>query len=823
MGIFIKYILKSIAEKKLRTFLIIASVAVSSALVFSSAAISGTLVDMFNERMQQYFGTSDFIIHLSGNTTGRSYSAESAGEYKDKFEYIVEGFIGAAEYKHSDKEVYELSLLGMAPDEQEIVSPVYIDEQSYMDPFEGNTIIVSNSVAAKFGWKPCDSIELKLRGNRHKFTIAATAAPKGFLFDDGEGVSVIVPEDTLSSLYGMRGRGNALFFKLKDQEQKRQIREEILEIYKGCGSSWFSITTDIDVPLKLLTVVVCFMSIFIIYSTFRVIALERIPILGTFRSIGATKRITGSILLAESLAYGIIGGLAGCGLGVGILYVMAGIMKNSWTRNIGTRITFTAWQMFLAFGVAVVLCFASSLIPIIKISGISLKDIISNAIDRQYKRSIWKAVLGVVLTVIAVIVPLIIPDSAALPVDMSCLIMIGVSAVLLAPYITHFIVSILERIYTVIFGNIGVLAAKYLRENKSILSSISMLSIGIATLLLVSTAAFSMDKEVINIFSGYNFDIRLNYYDADKSMKQRVSSVDGVDGVLGQFSIWSIYVENCNENIGRIDGVGNLEYFDYWKLDTGMEPAVILKELDGGRNIMLANNIRYLLDLKAGDSVTLQMEKGERVYKVIGFYDTSLNSGDHAIISERFLMLDSGRRNYSSINIKTSKDPSAVAESIRNKFKREEPDVETLEELEKEAMEENKQLSGILYGFAALTLLIGIIGVFNNLLIGFIERRHSLAVLKSIGMSRRQTILMVFVEALTGGLVGGLTGSLAGSFQILLVPYIMQATGQYFPIQPNYGSIMIFVAAGMVITVVASISPAFKSSKLDIVSSLKYE
>jgi hypothetical protein len=72
MGIILKYIMKSISEKKLRTFLIIASVAVSSALVFASAAISGTLVDMFGVRMKQYFGTSDFIVHLNSDTSGRA-------------------------------------------------------------------------------------------------------------------------------------------------------------------------------------------------------------------------------------------------------------------------------------------------------------------------------------------------------------------------------------------------------------------------------------------------------------------------------------------------------------------------------------------------------------------------------------------------------------------------------------------------------------------------------------------------------------------------------------------------------------------------------
>jgi putative ABC transport system permease protein len=545
---------------------------------------------------------------------------------------------------------------------QEIISPVYIDRESSVYPFEGKTLIAGNTVAERLGWKPGDTVEFLVRGYRHKFTVGAVAQPTGMLFDDGESITVFVPKDILSSLYGMRGRDNALFFKMKDPEQSRQIVDAMMEVYKGCGFSWFSITTDIDVPLKLLTVVVCFMSIFIIYSTFKVIALERLPVIGTFRSIGATKRKTGFILLAESTVYGAFGGLTGCALGVGILYVMAGSMKNSYTRNVDTVITFTPGQMLFAFGIAVVLCFVSSMIPIIKISGTPLKDIISNAIDRQYTRHIWKAVCGVVMVIISVIIPEIVPDSLALPVDMACLIMIAVSAVLLAPYITLFTAMVLERMYTVIFGNVGVLAVKNLRENKSILNSISLLSIGIATLLLVSNAAYSMNKDTINTYSCYDFDIRLYYYDADKVMEQRVAAVDGVDSVIGQYTKWSIYIQNFNENIDRLDGVQSARYFDFWKLDVDMEPEEIFKELDSGRKLMMANNLRHLLGVRKGDNVILQMDKGDRIYEVIGFYDTPLNSGNHAIVSDRFLRLDSNSTNYSYIIIKTSDDPSVVAE-----------------------------------------------------------------------------------------------------------------------------------------------------------------
>lgn len=63
LGVIIKFVLKNIWAKKLRTLLIIISVMLSSALYFATEALSGTVADMFVERMRLYFGTADLMIY----------------------------------------------------------------------------------------------------------------------------------------------------------------------------------------------------------------------------------------------------------------------------------------------------------------------------------------------------------------------------------------------------------------------------------------------------------------------------------------------------------------------------------------------------------------------------------------------------------------------------------------------------------------------------------------------------------------------------------------------------------------------------------------
>jgi putative ABC transport system permease protein len=119
--------------------------------------------------------------------------------------------------------------------------------------------------------------------------------------------------------------------------------------------------------------------------------------------------------------------------------------------------------------------------------------------------------------------------------------------------------------------------------------------------------------------------------------------------------------------------------------------------------------------------------------------------------------------------------------------------------------------------------VIGVFGIFNNLIISFIERKRSLAMMRSVGMSRKQTLKMILIEALTGGIIGGTVGILAGTLLILIVPFVMRAINQVVPIHYSVQEYIIAFGAGIIITLVASISPALKFSKQNIIEAIKYE
>jgi len=62
MRIIIKFVLKNISEKKLRTSLILFAIMISTALIFTSSAISDTFGKMLIEKIKQSCGTSEIMI-----------------------------------------------------------------------------------------------------------------------------------------------------------------------------------------------------------------------------------------------------------------------------------------------------------------------------------------------------------------------------------------------------------------------------------------------------------------------------------------------------------------------------------------------------------------------------------------------------------------------------------------------------------------------------------------------------------------------------------------------------------------------------------------
>jgi putative ABC transport system permease protein len=832
LGIIIKFIFKNIWEKKLRTLLVLFSICLSTALLFSSLGISDNVAEVYLKQIRSQIGESELIIYAGQDAPSRYFSTARAEIFKHDLEYTVGIISETGSYKISPRDQVMVSLQGLKLEDLQKMNPLTLQEQYGLYPFKGNKIIISRLTADKYELNAGDKLDVKIKDNLHRFTIAAIAAPKGILMPGTDSFSAVVPLETLCSIIGERGKVSQLYIKTKNPLMIQQVKADLQKQYPRyeitqtiTDKELKEYTQVIRVPFLLMLILVVLISIFVIYTAFKVIAFERMPVMGTFRSIGATQKRINLLLLSESISYGVIGGALGCLLGIGLLYGMTYSMAmNPWDpAPPEVDISFSYLYMGISFVSAVVLSVGSSLIPIIRISKVPLRDIILNTYTRQDGIKTGRTRIALVLLILSLVVPRLVKDELAGVLGSLSIITATVAVVWLIPHIMDFFILFYQRFFSRIFGNEGILALKNIYRSKDMLNNITLLTIGLASLLLINTISFSVTREVAYAYSDFRTDIIAYMSGADRKAEASIKSVKGVESVLGFYERGQVEIAGIPDIIGSIFGIDGSRMADFIDFRLQGDEAEMLQKFAAGRTIIPSSFLKRKMELKEGDFLTLKTVRGDKKYQIIGFSDTILNNGNTALIHEKYMKNDWELKYYSTFWINASGDPAAVSKALQDKLIHRDIYSITMDEMEENNEKSNNQLLFLLQGFSLVTMVIGVFGVFNNIVVSLLTRKRYLAVFRSIGMSQRQMVKVLLTEALAGGLIAGFTGIVIGLI------YLVQ-TGQLLfllnlPIRMHYPPqyFITAVLAGAVISVLATLLPSRQTARLDIVRELKYE
>ena len=127
-------------------------------------------------------------------------------------------------------------------------------------------------------------------------------------------------------------------------------------------------------------------------------------------------------------------------------------------------------------------------------------------------------------------------------------------------------------------------------------------------------------------------------------------------------------------------------------------------------------------------------------------------------------------------------------------------------------------MTGMLAGIAAISLLVGGIGIMNIMLVSVTERTREIGIRKAIGAKRRDILIQFLIEALVISGLGGILGVLIGVVGGGIYGQVMTKT---IIISPNI-VILSFIFSATV-GVIFGLYPANKASKLRPIDALRYE
>ncbi len=129
-----------------------------------------------------------------------------------------------------------------------------------------------------------------------------------------------------------------------------------------------------------------------------------------------------------------------------------------------------------------------------------------------------------------------------------------------------------------------------------------------------------------------------------------------------------------------------------------------------------------------------------------------------------------------------------------------------------------KTMSLLLGTIAAISLLVGGIGIMNIMLVSVTERTREIGLRKAIGATNKDIMVQFIVEAVLMSFIGGVAGILLGSGISVLITLLAGWT-------VRISSLSIILATGfsLIVGMVFGLWPAQKASKLDPIEALRYE
>jgi putative ABC transport system permease protein len=144
--------------------------------------------------------------------------------------------------------------------------------------------------------------------------------------------------------------------------------------------------------------------------------------------------------------------------------------------------------------------------------------------------------------------------------------------------------------------------------------------------------------------------------------------------------------------------------------------------------------------------------------------------------------------------------------------------IRNLTEMASAQQEGVKTLTTLLASIAAVSLIVGGIGIMNIMLVSVTERTREIGIRMAVGARPRDVLSQFLVEALALSIAGGLIGILLG----LLVANRLAANFGW-PILIRVDVIVIAVGFSGLVGVVFGLYPAQKASRLDPIEALRYE
>ena len=405
----------------------------------------------------------------------------------------------------------------------------------------------------------------------------------------------------------------------------------------------------------------------------------------------------------------------------------------------------------------------------------------------------------------------------------------------------------------------NILALRYLkpRKKEGFLKVISIFSftgiaLGVAILIIVMSVMNGFRAELINKILGFNPHITIQPYEKkieDKDLNKlspvsdmiskNIFSFNGEAILMSKNDTQGILVRGYSkDDINQMETLkkniidGSLKKFEMNTISIGKDLAISLGTIAGEEiTLMSTANVQTIF----GSLPTQQN------FIVSSIFTSGLAEFDQNVVfmplEDAIIFFGASRDDvFLEIFLKQPEDVMIAKEKIQNEFT--DYYVYSWADLNKSFFGALKVERNVMFIILTLIIIVAAFNIVSGLTILVKNKTREIAILRTLGISKKSIIKVFFLTGFTIGLLATITGVIIGVLFSLYIEEIRILITSIFnislfpeeiyflskmPSEINLKSIIIISLFSLLITMLATIFPSMSAAKLDPVKALKYE
>ena len=648
-----------------------------------------------------------------------------------------------------------------------------------------NSVLISADVAQRYGLAVGATISAQLGETRRPLTLVGLLQPSDDLSRRALETLLVADIATAQEVLGRVGRLDRIDLIIPDSPAGQADLARIAAILPPSariadsaarGGTVGEMTAAFRLNLTALSLLALVVGMFLIYNTVTFSVVQRRAVIGALRSLGMTRGEIYALILLEAVLLGVLGTLAGLGLGIvlgrGAVQLVTRTINDLFFVVSVREIEIGWWTLAKGALTGVAAAGVAAAIPAWEATSVPPAGALQRSSIEERSASPLPGVTGAAVVLLGVGAVLLVPEWN-LVVAFAGLFAVIVGAALLAPLLTRGLMALAAR------PGLGVVARM---APRTIIRSLSRTSVAVAALMVAVSVIIGVgvmiDSFRTTVALWLDEVLQADIFVSPPSLtaNQVLTTLDAA--TVAQLATFPGVARMATTR--EVDVAVFLPEPDGGEQALDVRLAAVSEDIAGAKRryraavgdwratwdaavaggVIINEPMANLYGLTVGDELELQTDRGRHRFPVAGV-------GVNFDVKPVVFMADPVYRRWwddtavSAVGLFVAPgvDVDAKIAELRQAWAgRADLLISSSRGTRDNALEVFDRTFAITVALQLLATLVAFIGIFSTLMSLQLERRREIGVLRATGMTRRQLWRLSLLET---GLIGGTAGLLA--------------------------------------------------------------